>query len=373
MADQTYGGYLSADMELLGGTVDGMDIEDLSQDELATFLDMRMTARNNAVNLILGEISLPTTARGALLGQESAMPDWSPGTELSRGQRVKTSGLDAVGFPVTKFGPVRSGWTRDYVAKATNREIVRHMDSVMQSHMQTNWKEALRAIFNNVEWTWTHDMFPEDGSLKVKTLLNADGYVSPEWMSNSFDGTEDHYLALGAGTLDEADLQTMADELRKHGYGVASAAGGMGGRLEIWINAAEVADVQAHTSFVAANDPIVVDMNKIAVALDQDTHIGYNSAARCYIRQVDYIPAGYCMMFATNSDANGQQIARVNSFAPLRRRVPVTPSLQGIQRINESQYPIQESFWEDWFGFGTYARGSAIVGQLDSAYAVPTI
>jgi hypothetical protein len=373
MADARYGGYLSADFELLGGVVDGMDIEDLSQDELATFLDARMMARNAAVNLILGEISLPTTARGALLGQESAMPDWSPGTELSRGQRVKTSGLDAVGFPVTKFGPVRSGWTRDYVAKATNREIVRHMDSVMQAHMQTNWKEALRAIFNNVEWTWTHDMFPEDGSLKVKPLLNADGYVSPEWMSYSFDGTENHYLALGAGTLDEADLQTMADELRKHGYGVSAAAGGMGGRLEIWINSAQVANVQAHTNFVASNDPIVVDMNKIAVALDQDTHLGYNSAARCYIRQVDYIPAGYCMMFATNSDANGQQISRVNSFAPLRRRIPTTASLQGIQRINESQYPLQESFWEDWFGFGAYARGSAIVGQLAGSYTIPTI
>ena len=50
MADARYGGYLSADFELLGGVVDGMDVEDLSQEELATFLDARMMARNAAVN-----------------------------------------------------------------------------------------------------------------------------------------------------------------------------------------------------------------------------------------------------------------------------------------------------------------------------------
>jgi hypothetical protein len=373
MADARYGGYLAADMELLGGTVDGMDVEKLSQEQLADHLDQRTMARNQAINLILGGLSLPTTARGALLGQETAMPDWEPGTELSRGSRVKTTGIDAVGFPVTKF-LVRSGWTRDYLAKATNREIIRHVESIMQAHMATNWKHALRAIFNNVEWTWTHDMFPEDGSLKVKPLLNADGYIAPEWMSHSFTGSENHYLALGAGTLDEPDLQSMADELRKHGYGVSQASGGMGGRIEVWINSAEVADVQAHTNFVASNDPIVVDLNKIAVDLDQDKYIGYNSAARCFIRQVDYIPANYALAFATNSQANaGQQMMRVNSFAPLRRRIPTTAALQGIQRITESHYPLQETFWEDWFGFGVGMRTTAIVGLLAGAYSVPTI
>jgi len=374
MADARYGGYQAADFELLGGVVDGMDIEDLSQEQLADFLDARIAARNAAVNLILGELSMPTTSVGALLGQESAMPDWSAGTELSRGARQKTAGLDAVGFPVTKFGPVRSGWTRDYIAKATNREIVRHMDSVMASHMATNWKEAMKAIFQNTTWTWTHDMFPEDGALKVKPLLNADGYVSPEWMSNTFDGTEDHYLALGAGTLDEADLLQMSSELRKHGYGVSAANAGMGGRLELWVNSAQTADVQAHTNFVPSNDPIVIDMNKIAVSLDQDTYVGYNSSARCFIREVEYVPAGYTMMFMTNSDPGASQAAsRVNGFAPLRRRVPTTAALQGIQRITESQYPLQETFWEDWFGFGCGMRGTAIVGQLAGSYTVPTI
>jgi hypothetical protein len=342
MADSRFGGYLSADYELLGGTVDGMDVEKLSQADLATFLDARITARNGAINLMLGELSLPTMARGSLLGQESAMPDWSAGTELSRGARQKTSGLDAVGFPVTKFGPVRSGWTRDYLAKATNREIVRHMDSVMASHMATNWKQAMRALFQNAEWTWTHDMFPEDGSLKIKPLLNADGYVSPEWMSQTFDGTEDHYLALGAGTLDEADLVTMTAALRKHGYGVSGANGGMGGRIEVWINSAERADVIAHTGFIASNDPIITDINKIAVGMDQDVYIGYNSSARCFIREVEYVPADYAVAFMTDSVPSGQGASRVNSFAPLRRRVPTTGSLQGIQRVQETQFPLQE-------------------------------
>lgn len=376
MADSTFGGYIAADYELLGGTVDGMDVEDLSREELVEFMDARMAARNAAVNLILGELSLPTRARGSLLDQAAAISDWPKGTELSRGYRQKTSGLDAVGFPVYKFGPMRSGWSRDYLKKASNFEILRTFDNIMAAHLNTNWKEAFRALFQDTEVTWSHDMFPEDGSLKVKTLLNNDGYTSPEWMQNTFDGTENHYVDLGAGTLDEPDLEQLAALLRDHGFGVSPASGGRGGRIEHWINSAEQADVEAHTNFVAANDQIVIDINKeYAAGIDQDIYIGYNKASRGFIRVVDYVPADYCLTFVTNSQPNaGQQRARVNGFAPLRRRVPTTSSMVGIQRIDETQYPLVEAFWEDWFGFGVGERRTAAVGHLSGAgYSVPTI
>lgn len=377
MADLTYGLSLSADYELLGGTVDGMDVEKLSRAELAEFMDAATEAQNRAVNLIMGELALPTLSRGALLDQAPDIGEWPKATELDRGRRRKTVGLDAVGFPVNKYGPMRAGWTRDYLKKATNFELIRTFQKIMDGHMEANWKEALRAIFQNAEWTWSHDMFPEDGSLKVKPLLNADGYVSPDWSSNSFDGTETHYLTGGtSGTLDEADLETIASTLRKHGYGIASASGGMGGRIEVWLNSLEVTDAKAHTNFVSANDPVVIDANKAyAGGISQDTYVGYNSAARVFIREVEYIPTDYVLGFATNSQPNAPDtVARVNGFAPLRRRVPAMASLRGIQRVNESKYPLQESFWEDWFGFGVGARNTAVVMHLtEGAYAVPTI
>lgn len=374
MADTTFGLHMTADLELLGGTVDSMDVTKLSREQLVEYMDAATKAQNGAINLILGELSLPTVARGALLDQAPAIDEWEKSTELNRGRREKAGGLTGVGFPLTKFSK-RTGWSRDFLAKADNFQIMRTFRKIMDAHMSTNWKEALRAIFNNTAWTWTHEMFPEDGTLTVHPLLNADGYISPQFGSNVFAGSEDHYMALGTGTLDETDLENMAGKLRDHGLGVSVASGGMGGRVEVWINSAQRADVEGHTNFVAPNDPIVVAADyEYAAGIGIDNYVGYNKSARVFIREVDYIPSGYVLAIATNSQPDASQFAaRVNGFAPLRRRVPTQAELRGIRRIDESRYPLQDAFWEDWFGFGVALRYSAVVGKIAASYTVPTI
>jgi len=367
MADTTYGIHLSPD--LYGGTVQGMDIEKLSRERIREMLDARQEARNAAADLILGGLAITTTERATLIGQHNALGEWEKGTETGRPKRRRVSGLTGLGFPLYKF-ETRSGWSYDFLAKAKNIELLATFEEIMGGHLQALYKDALRALFSNTAYTWNDELFPEDGDIAVKPLVGADSdYTPPPWNGNEFDGTHDHYLAIGA-TFDEADMTTACDEVREHGYAMPRSIGGFGGHMELWIPENMKATVIAFTNHVEANDSMVADVNKIWARVDGDRYEGYNSAAKCWIRVVPWLPDSYYIAFANTITAPGQR----NAFAPLRRRVPQQAALRGIKRFDDREFPLQDAYWVDWFGYGVYDRVSAACGYLHAdTYTVPTI
>ena len=366
MADATYGIHLSPD--LLGGTVQGMDIEKLSKERIREMLDARQAARNAAVDLILGGLATTTTERAALIGQHSEIGEWEDATETGRPRRRKVSGLTGVGFPIYKY-EMRSGWSYDYLAKASNIELLATFEEIMGGHLQNLYKGALRAIFSNTAYTWNDTLFPEDGDLAIKPLVGGDSdYTPPPWQGNTFLGTHDHHLANG-GTFDEADLTLAATEIREHGYGQSRSIGGFGGHIEVWIPTNLKATVIAFTNHVAPNDQMVYDINKIWAKMDGDRYLGWNKASKVWIREIPWLPDDYYLAFASTITAPGQR----NAFAPLRRRVPTVAALQGIHRFDDKEFPLQDSYWVDFFGFGCYNRISAAAGYVHTSYAVPNI
>ena len=367
MADTSYGIHLSPD--LLGGTVQGMDVEKLSRERIREMIDARQEARNAAVDLILGGLAVTTQQRGALIGQHNEIGEWEQATETGRPRRRRTVGLTGVGFPIYKF-ETRSGWSYDYLAKASNLEILATFEEIMNGHLMKLYKDALRALFGNTAYDWNDELFQEDGTLKVMPLVGGDSdYTPPEWQGNSFDGTHDHYLANGA-TFDEADLTTAAEEVREHGYAEPRSIGGFGGHIETWVASNMKSTVTGFTNHVPANDPMVADINKIWARVDGDRYEGYNSASKTWIRVVPWLPDSYYLTFASTITAPGQR----NAFAPLRRRVPVQAALRGIKRFDDREFPLQDSYWVDFFGFGVYNRISAACGYLhDTTYSVPDI
>ena len=100
MANTSFGLHLAAD--LIGGTVQGMDVDKLSREKLFEMIEMRRKARNKAISMIMGQLSLPTQDKGDLIGQQPSVGDWEKATELSRKKRERTAGLTGVGFPVYK-------------------------------------------------------------------------------------------------------------------------------------------------------------------------------------------------------------------------------------------------------------------------------
>jgi hypothetical protein len=346
-----------------------MDIEKLSRERIREMLDSRQKARNAAVDLILGGLALTTESRGALIGQHNEIGEWENATETGRPKRRRVSGLTGVGFPIYKF-EVRSGWSYDFLAKAKNIEILATFEEIMTGHLQSLYKGALRALFGNAAYDWTDELFPEDGTLKVMPLVGADSdYTPPEWQGNTFAGTHDHHIAIGA-TFDEADMTTACEHVREHGYGESRSIGGFGGHIEIWVASNMKATVKAFTNHVDANDPMVADINKIWAKIDGDRYEGYNSAAKCWVRVVPWLPDDYYLTFANSATGPGQR----NAFAPLRRRVPTQAALRGIKRFDDREFPLQDSYWVDFFGFGVYDRVSAVAGFLHAdTYAVPDI
>lgn len=375
MADTALGINTTYDL-LLGGTTQGMDIDKLSKDQLMQMIDASTKVRNKALALIVGQLSLPTVNRGDLIGQHNDVGDWREATEFTKGERVRTSGVTGVGFPVYKFAK-RAGWTRDYLAKASNQEILATYLQIMNAHKSANYKAALRALFDDsaAYRTWNDDLFKEDGDVRVFPLVaGKSDFTPPPFGSNTFLGTHDHYNTFGT-PLDETDLTLLADEIREHGYGVDPSAGGMGGQIVVWINSAQQSTVAAFTNHMDLADSnvlvsVLTDVVREQGSVNLDTYLGYNKAARCWIRVVDYVPSSYQIAFATTTLSDDQ----LNRFAPLRRRIPAQANLQGIRRIQESQYPLVDSYWEDWFGYGVGNRISAAINYIHaSTYAVPTI
>jgi len=367
MADTSYGIHLSPD--LLGGTVQGMDIEKLSRERIREMLDARQAARNAAVDLILGGLAIKTTNRAALIGQHTEIGEWEDATETGRPRRRKVAGLTGVGFPIYKY-EMRSGWSYDYLAKATNIELLSTFEEIMGGHLMRLYKGALRALFGNTAYEWSDTLFQEDGTLKVMPLVGADSdFTPPPWQGTTFTGTHDHHIANGA-TFDEADLTLAAEEVREHGYGQPRSIGGFGGHIEVWIPTNMKATVIAFTNHIDPNDQMVSDINKIWAKIDGDRYLGWNSASKVWIREVPWLPDDYYLAFANTITAPGQR----NAFAPLRMRVPEVAALRGIKRFDDKEFPLQDSYWVDFFGFGVYDRISAAAGFLDaSTYAVPDI
>jgi hypothetical protein len=346
-----------------------MDIEKLSRERIREMLDARQAARNAAVDLILGGLAITTQNRAALIGQHNALGEWEDATETGRPKRRRVAGLTGVGFPIYKY-ETRSGWSYDFLAKAKNIELLTTFEEIMGGHLMNLYKGALRALFSNTAYDWNDTLFPEDGTLKVMPLVGADSdYTPPDWQGNSFAGTHDHHIAIGA-TFDEADLTAACEHVREHGYAMPRSIGGYGGHMEVWVASDMKATVEAFTNHVPANDPMVVDINKIWARIDGDRYLGYNSASKCWLREVPWLVDSYYIAFANTVTAPGQR----NAFAPLRRRVPEQAALRGIKRFEDREFPLQDAYWVDFFGFGCYNRISAVAGFLHAdTYAVPDI
>lgn len=372
MADNTFGTHMVSDL-LLAGTVNGMDIDKLSQDQLYQAIEERRKVRNQAINFIMGPLSIPTQERGDLIGQQEAIAEWDIATETSREKRVRTAGLTGVGFPIYKFLK-RTGWTYDYLARAKNSQIAATFDEIMNAHMLSNYKMALRALFRNTTRDWSDELFAEDGTLKVFPLAHGALYTPPPFSTNTFADTHDHYLALGAAFA-EADLTSMADHLREHGYGVSQMAGGKGGVIVVMIHDDQRATVAGFTNHID-----VADMNIAqgpgsttahvagASGLDIDTYLGYNSASRCYIRVSDLIPSSYQLGLVVES----LNVYAPNKFAPLRRRTPKTAALNGIHAFGDESFPLKDAWYQDFFGYGVGNLLTACVNFMhNSTYSIP--
>jgi hypothetical protein len=228
-------------------------------------------------------------------------------------------------------------------------------------HQNTVRYEILRHLLNG-----TNDTFVDEirGSLTIRRLANADGTVYPAVLGTSTDLTgHSHYAGTNYVSSAISDTNnpynTIKDNLLEH-FGQ--------GNVVVFINNAERAKTEALTAFVPRTRMNVTPGANITTLNDQGLPnipgeiIG--SINDVLVSEWRWIPAGY--MFGLDISQPG----------PLKRRVDIPASLRGFRLVaKQTEFPIDESFWRDRFGFGVGNRLNGVALQLvaSTSYTTPTL
>lgn len=332
-------------------TVDGQPLNEIWNE-----LQSRLSSFNANISYILSLFTFPVdraTERVAI----PANAKFEEATELGRPQKVRLAYVTR-GFPL-QHQDLAYGYTQEFIDSARGREIDAIRLTVENAWNNLLFGETLLALFSPTNAT------DADGVV-VRRLYNNDGEVPPAWKFTTHAGTHTHYLTSGAASFDGVDLAAMEEHLIHHGYGAS------GEQLILFLNRAEVVVARTLTGFVPAASsnrpaviagPVVGAQGSAPAGLEVQGYIG-----RWVIVELDDIPPGYMLGMSTGGSLSPQNIVGYRRHE--------NPSIQGLRLIEgpRTNYPIVDSVYDGYAGFGVRHRGAAVVMQLTAgAYAVPTV
>ncbi len=279
---------------------------------------------------------------------------------------VKAVGYWDVAYPLEDFGAQIAGNDVD-MAYMTIAELDRHLQTVAAQGMNTERFELLKCLFKSTQTVFVD---PLHGSLNVEHLANGDAVVYPPVMGSDTEATESHYLESGylASAISDTNnpYETIRDDLVHH---FGARTGGLA--IATLINSAQRAKTEALTDFDA------IPYRYVRPGQDTDVPTGLpagipgqviGTVSEQIVSCWDHIPANY--MVGIYLDAP----------KPLKKRTdPADTGLgRGLQLVAKAefadQFPFNESFWRDRFGYGGANRLSAVVMELGNggSYTIPT-
>jgi hypothetical protein len=332
-------------------TVDGQPLGEIWNE-----LQSRLATFNQNISYILSLFTFPVT-RATEKVAIPANAKFEEATELGRPQKVRLAYVTR-GFPLT-HRDLAYGYTQEFIDSARGQEIQSIRVTVENAWNNLLFSESLKAIFTETNAT-------EEDGVSVKRLYNADGEVPPAWKFTTHAGTHTHYLTSAGASFDAVDLAAMEEHLIHHGYGAT------GEQLVLLLNRAEVVVARTLTGFVPAassnrpsiiTGPVIGAQGSAPAGLEVQGYIG-----RWVIVELDDIPPGYMLGISTGGSLSGQNIVGYRRHE--------NPSIQGLRLIEgpRQNYPIVDSVYDGYAGFGIRHRGGAVVMQLTAgAYATPTV
>jgi hypothetical protein len=270
-------------------------------------------------------------------------------------QRVGKNGQ--VAFPLDLF-QYNIGWTRTWEKEKTPADFAEAMQGAQKAHRIAILGELKRAVFLSGNYTHTDDLV--DGiQLNVKRLLNGDSAPIPDGPNGEVYNvaTHNHYLASAA--FDQTLLLALIATVVEHGHG---------GKVRVYINAAQENTVRGFANFVAYQDPRIIlatNANQANARLDitrlDNRAIGLLGAAEVWVKP--WVPALYAFCF----DVDYPQ-----KPAHLRERTPGSMQLQIAAIID--MHPLVAEFMEAKFGIGVWSRtNGAVAFGGGGAYVDPAI
>jgi hypothetical protein len=275
-------------------------------------------------------------------------------TELTRPGTVRAGASYTVGFGLRDFRD-QIGWDDVTMAYATVEQLDMLVKTVMIRHTASVRHYIMKAIFNNASYTYVD---PVHGDTTVYPLANGDSTLYPPVIGNTANATEDMYLAGNIASI--SDVNNPLPTLRNKIWARKSDAD-----VLIFANPVEAAQIKALAAFVD-----VIDPNLVVNQGTQSSYSGPNTPGKVvgyvdesWIVEWRHMPAGY--LYATDWTQD----------APLMRRLDAV-DLPGRGQLSliaqQTEHPIQSSFFRDRHGFGAANRlNGAVLKVTGASYAVP--
>lgn len=266
-----------------------------------------------------------------------------------------------VQFPLRLF-KATIGWTSKALEIATPSEIVEKVIQVRTGHSRAISRMVQASLFNDTNYTWV-DNLTNGVTLTIRRLLNADGQAIPNGPAGEVfvPGTHDHYNATATGTLTNADVDALVEDVTEHG----NTKG-----VKVMIHLDNKVAFVALTGFLALGDGGIVysGTNNTVKKMNFDDLnnqlIGYwrNSSIEVWVKPI--VPEGYAMCVATDIPEK-----------VLAYRQREQDSLKGLRiAASNNEYPLIADYMEAEFGFGVWNRTAAAILITDSnSWSNPTL
>lgn len=278
-------------------------------------------------------------------------------TPLSRPGAVKQAESYTVAFEI-RDGRDQVAWDDVAAAYATVEQVNLAVKNVMIRH--ANWVRyhLLRSLFIATSHVFAD---PINGDLTIQPLANGDAVVYPPVIGAENGATDNHYLAPNYTTSPEISdtnnpFTLIYDELAEH-FGNSNAVA--------LVNPTQFAEVDGMTGFTPVGDPFIrapLVASAISPGIDVPGEIK-GRVGNVWISEWRWMPENYIL--GIDLDQPPPLVKRVDKVA-----------LGGRGRLEliaqQTEFPLQESFWRDRRGYGVGNRLSAVVLKVNGAsYTTP--
>lgn len=339
-------------------TVDGQDVN-----EIWLELQAMLAAFNQSADAIVAFLSQDITAVQERIGVPHS-PGFQVHTEFGRPSKVAVKYV-LRGFPLEHYD-LGSGHTQEFIDSSTGAQITAVQVTVINSWTELQRELAMSALFGNANFT------SKDG-VPVKRLYNADGEEPPSIKRWSHDGTHSHYLVAATPTTPvEADLDDMSEHLIHHGF---REFADLDVAFLLLAHRTDLPTIRAFTNFIPAAEaeqPAVLTASGVVRGRERGGTGGGGINVEGFVNdwtvvQNNDIPPGYWVGIVTSGAFNGRNV--------LGRRQHDNDSIRGLRLAegNRQNYPLFDSVYDGYVGFGVAQRGAAVVLDTQNvSYTPPT-
>ncbi len=276
----------------------------------------------------------------------------------------KATGSWDVAYPMKDVG-VEHSWNDVDVAKLTALELSNHIETGLNSYINTFRHDVLHRVLDNVQETYTD---PDHGDLDIEPLANGDTVTYPPITGEPADeATEDHYLGTSysmSGISDDNNpLKTGRDDLNHH-FGGATTGGD---NIVALCNSTDTERFEALSDFRDVPDSNIRSGDNVDIPfgfpIAPGRTIGRSNSV--WVQEWDFIPANYLLFL------------HMDEPAPLMmRHDPLTMGLgtgDFMLVSNDELFPFTSAVWRARYGLGAGNRLNGVVMFINgtSSYTVP--